>query len=178
MKVYKGKRLGPRNSLPPVEVTVQDGTITYPLPHLVYHSPTGFEWGYLGSGPADLARSILFDCLGVQLANKLYQEFKQKFVSRWGDEWQITSSEILNWAVPEPDAEPLFKGTILVSLNADEADMVIGALIECHSKDDPATWGQASFIIRAISDAALKARSSLDSTLELANLAMYESLRS
>jgi hypothetical protein len=27
--------------------------------HLVQHSPTGFEWGYDGSGPADLALSIL-----------------------------------------------------------------------------------------------------------------------
>jgi hypothetical protein len=28
------------------------------LPHLMHHSPDGFEWGYGGSGPADLARSI------------------------------------------------------------------------------------------------------------------------
>jgi hypothetical protein len=32
-----------------------------PLPHVVLHSPTGFEWGYGGSGPADLALSILAD---------------------------------------------------------------------------------------------------------------------
>jgi hypothetical protein len=31
------------------------------LHHVVVHSPTGFEWGYGGSGPADLALSILAD---------------------------------------------------------------------------------------------------------------------
>ena len=30
---------------------------------LVRHSPDGFEWGYGGSGPADLARSIVGDLL-------------------------------------------------------------------------------------------------------------------
>jgi len=34
------------------------------LPHIIRHSPTGMEWGYGGSGPADLARSILIDALG------------------------------------------------------------------------------------------------------------------
>lgn len=35
-----------------------------PLRHIVKHSPTGMEWGYSGSGPADLARSLLIDALG------------------------------------------------------------------------------------------------------------------
>jgi hypothetical protein len=35
-----------------------------PLRHVVRHSPTGFEWGYGGSGPADLARCLLLDVLG------------------------------------------------------------------------------------------------------------------
>lgn len=35
-----------------------------PLRHVVHHSPTGFEWGYSGSGPADLALSILADYYG------------------------------------------------------------------------------------------------------------------
>ena len=33
------------------------------LEHLVHHSPDGFEFGYAGSGPADLARSIVGDLL-------------------------------------------------------------------------------------------------------------------
>lgn len=41
------------------------GEIREPLRHrIVYHSPTGFEWGYAGSGPADLALNILADASG------------------------------------------------------------------------------------------------------------------
>ena len=29
------------------------------VPHVVHHSPTGMEFGYAGSGPADLALSLL-----------------------------------------------------------------------------------------------------------------------
>lgn len=54
---------------------------TRELPHVVRHSPTGFEWGYGGSGPADLARSILVDAVGVIAAEGLYQEFKREFVA-------------------------------------------------------------------------------------------------
>ena len=53
-----------------------------PLRHVCRHSPDGFEWGYGGSGPADLARSILIDCLGEERADRLYQDFKSKFVDR------------------------------------------------------------------------------------------------
>lgn len=34
------------------------------LGHRVRHSPTGFGWGYAGSGPADLARSLLLAAVG------------------------------------------------------------------------------------------------------------------
>lgn len=35
-------------------------TVCTNVPHLVtHHSPTGYEWGYSGSGPADLALNIL-----------------------------------------------------------------------------------------------------------------------
>ena len=34
------------------------------LPHWVKHSPDGFAWGYAGSGPAELARSVLIAVLG------------------------------------------------------------------------------------------------------------------
>ena len=36
-----------------------DGTLRSNVKHLAHHSPTGFECGYGGSGPADLALSIL-----------------------------------------------------------------------------------------------------------------------
>ena len=37
------------------------------LEHVECHSPTGYEWGYGGSGPADLALSILCDRIGMRL---------------------------------------------------------------------------------------------------------------
>ncbi len=40
-----------------------DGELLYPLPHVDLHSKNGFECGYGGSGPADLALSILADHL-------------------------------------------------------------------------------------------------------------------
>lgn len=46
-----------------VEV-VEDGRVVGLLHHDVRHSPTGFSWGYAGSGPADLARSLLIAALG------------------------------------------------------------------------------------------------------------------
>jgi len=67
-----------------------------PLRHLVRHSPTGFEWGYGGSGPADLARSIIADALGTT-DPAIYQEFKWEFVSKWPDQWEISLDMILEW---------------------------------------------------------------------------------
>ena len=67
-----------------------------PLPHLVHHSPSGMEWGYGGSGPADLARSIVGDVLGTD-DPAVYQEFKRMFVASWGDRWEISLDEIRAW---------------------------------------------------------------------------------
>ena len=70
MKIYKGKRIKTPGDLYPygIKVTVNNK----PLKHRVYHSPTGFEWGFEGSGPADLARSILWDHLGKEPSPALY----------------------------------------------------------------------------------------------------------
>jgi hypothetical protein len=54
---------------------------SYPLPHHVRHSPTGINFGYGGSGPADAARSVLIDCCNVEIADRLYMEFKRCFIS-------------------------------------------------------------------------------------------------
>lgn len=46
------------------------------------HSPTGFEWGYGGSGPAQLALAILLDYTGDQeFAAHQHQDFKWKIVA-------------------------------------------------------------------------------------------------
>lgn len=76
-------------------------TSSRPLPlhlELRNHSPTGFAWGYGGSGPAQLALAILTDATGEQaLAVRHYQEFKFQFVAGWGDSWRITQTEVLSF---------------------------------------------------------------------------------
>ncbi|PWU19899.1 MAG: hypothetical protein C5B50_05565 [Verrucomicrobia bacterium] len=62
------------------------------------HSPAGFEWGYGGSGPAQLALALLMDASGDQnLAMRHYQQFKFSFVAGWEDSWRITQREILSF---------------------------------------------------------------------------------
>ena len=59
------------------------------------HSPTGFEWGYGGSGPAQLALALLVDALGdAELAQTHYQNFKRTVVSCWANSWTVTAKEI------------------------------------------------------------------------------------
>jgi len=57
-------------------------TVNIPHRH-IKHSPDGFEWGYGGSGPADLALNILAAYIGKEAAEKdgLYQEFKWDFIA-------------------------------------------------------------------------------------------------
>ena len=55
MKRYNGRRTNES-----AEVTV-NGVPLDPRPDLRNHSPTGFEWGYGGSGPAELALALLAD---------------------------------------------------------------------------------------------------------------------
>ena len=67
---------------------------------LVNHSPSGFEWGYRGSGPAQLALALLLDYTGDEaFALDHYQELKTEVVSQLactGSEgrWRLTASEI------------------------------------------------------------------------------------
>ncbi len=63
---------------------------SYPVRHIPVHSPTGFEIGYGGSGPSDLALAILADWTGDPVAEvhagrgraaEHYQQFKWVFLS-------------------------------------------------------------------------------------------------
>jgi len=90
MKHYSGRREGRS-----VIVTV-DGRRLNPRLDLWNHSPNGFEWGYVGSGPAQLALALLADHLddGKEALN-LYQRFKWLVVSELpGNDWILTSDQI------------------------------------------------------------------------------------
>lgn len=66
--------------------------------HVVRHSPTGIEWGYGGSGPADCARSILIHYVGTEFADQHYQEFKREMIAGISKEGRTLSrSEIMSW---------------------------------------------------------------------------------
>ena len=74
------------------------------------HSPAGFEFGYAGSGPAQLALAILADALGPDRAVELYQSFKRAFVAPAdGDELRITREQVEEWAARQalPPADAL-----------------------------------------------------------------------
>jgi hypothetical protein len=83
MKTYEGRREGP------VALVTVNGQTLNPRLDLRNHSPTGFEWGYGGSGPAQLALAIVSDHVGDDsVATELYQQFKWAVVanlpaSRW-----------------------------------------------------------------------------------------------
>lgn len=67
---------------------------------IVKHSPGGFEWGYGGSGPADLALNILALYIGRELAEKdgLYQDFKWKFIATLPLKGGVIKrEEVLEW---------------------------------------------------------------------------------
>jgi hypothetical protein len=67
------------------------------------HSPDGFEWGYGGSGPAQLALAILLHATGdAERAQDHYQDFKREHVAGWGEEWAITAGEIHTWLEERP----------------------------------------------------------------------------
>lgn len=65
---------------------------------LANHSPTGFQWGYGGSGPAQLALAICADALGDdERAMAIYQRFKFRVIGRLptGKVWSLTREDVL-----------------------------------------------------------------------------------
>ena len=65
---------------------------------LVSHSPTGLEWGYGGSGPAQLALAILGLVLPRHRALDLYQLYKGGVIASLPyDQWEIRRAQIDAW---------------------------------------------------------------------------------
>jgi hypothetical protein len=91
MKTY----IGVRQEDGALCVTV-NGQPLNPRLDLWNHSPTGFECGYGGSGPAQLALALLADHLNHdEQAVALHQCFKRKVVSGLPAKgWRLTSRQI------------------------------------------------------------------------------------
>ncbi len=115
MKAYSGTRRLDGEAFVVVRTVAADGrSHSHPLTHISYHSPSGLNWGYAGSGPADLALAILADYFQEQpelvlaalrsmwaprsKAAALHQAFKEQFVAReQGDQWQLGGDAIDAW---------------------------------------------------------------------------------
>jgi hypothetical protein len=93
MKTYKGRREGHA-----ALVTVNDRPLN-PRFDLWNHSPTGFEWGYGGSGPAQLALALLADHTGDdEEAVMLHYDFKRIVVAQLPYRlWELTGAQMESW---------------------------------------------------------------------------------
>jgi len=98
-----------------------DGRAATNVPHVVvHHSPTGFEWGYAGSGPAELALNVLHQLLpwragrrgagslarpvgGVLVSSdamSLHQAFKFRFIAHMPEQGaRIPIEDINQWVI-------------------------------------------------------------------------------
>lgn len=75
------------------------------------HSPTGFEWGYGGSGPAQTALALCLDFTGdPEIAQMVYQDVKFEIVSKFGDSWDL-SGFVLKEAIERSLAKRRASGT-------------------------------------------------------------------
>lgn len=97
MTLYEGRRTRERCLVLKRDETTEETEATLPARlDLWDHSPTGFEWGYGGSGPAQLALALLADALGDdEEALRLHQPFKWDVVSRLPEEgWRLRSEDV------------------------------------------------------------------------------------
>lgn len=90
--------------------------LLYDLPlrlDVVNHSPTGFEWGYGGSGPAQLAVALLCEVLEAHnvpeatcRAMWLHQQLKADLVCGFPDDgWSLAERDLIAWVRENGDAE-------------------------------------------------------------------------
>ena len=83
------------------------------------HSPTGYEWGYGGSGPAQLALAILADHLGDgRQALAIYQQFKFSVVTGLPKcRWKLTSRDI-DWLAEDSQSGRKRRGCVVNDITA------------------------------------------------------------
>lgn len=77
-----------------------DGKVLSPVESqkIVNHSPDGFNWGYGGSGPSQLALALLLHFHGRELAEQHYQDFKWDVIAKLPKaDWEMYSEQIAAW---------------------------------------------------------------------------------
>ena len=73
------------------------------------HSPDGFEWGYGGSGPSQLALAIMLEVTDdEQKALSLYHDFKFDVIAGLADaEWTLPVKQIERWIAAQQEEDAL-----------------------------------------------------------------------
>ncbi|WP_323805934.1 DUF6166 domain-containing protein [Halalkaliarchaeum sp. AArc-CO] len=95
--VYRGRRDPTAPVGEEVEVTV-DGEPLDKRYDLLSASPSGFEYGYGGSGPAQLAIAILAHAYNDDFACEWYQRFKREVIAELPEDgWTLTTSDLDAW---------------------------------------------------------------------------------
>lgn len=96
----------PEPSAEPTISIVEDGDFSPLEQRLVLHSPTGLEFGYAGSGPADTALNILGLIVSPREAWRLHQDCKGAFVGGVPrDGGLVTMREVRDWVIARYEAE-------------------------------------------------------------------------
>ena len=89
MRTYTGDR-----TLDGIVVKV-DGQPLDPAFRIKRLSTLGFEWGYDGAAPAQLALAILADHFGDDTKTLAeYERFMGNVVANFGNEWELTSEDL------------------------------------------------------------------------------------
>jgi len=69
-----------------------------PSRRLCNHSPDGFNWGYGGSGPAQLALALLLEVTTPEEALQRYQDFKWDVIARLpSTDFEMLLEEVQAW---------------------------------------------------------------------------------
>lgn len=97
--IYRGTRLEPEQGTAGANMVYVDGLIldSRPSQELFNHSPDGFNWGYTGSGPAQLALAILLDYTSEPtLSVRFHQRFKAAVIAPLdpAEDWEIDGQTI------------------------------------------------------------------------------------
>ena len=105
-RIYEGVRTDSPDEAS-IRITVDGGPLNM-RNDIRNHSPDGGNWGYAGSGPAQLSLAILADATGDdELAQGLYQRFKREFIAGIDrDVFLITQAEVRCWVAAILVAEP------------------------------------------------------------------------
>ena len=73
------------------------------------HSPDGFNWGYSGSGCAQLALAVLLEVTdSEEIALRHYQDFTGEVIARVTSQetdWEMEESKIIEWLAEKGETQ-------------------------------------------------------------------------